>query len=104
MTILRTLVLAVCLAPAAALAAPPPWSSAGGRAEEVASEPSMGDFVQGLHAEGLRGRALADAIRAEHLRRGHGPPEGKGWRREGHGPPADRGGDRADHRKGHPER
>jgi hypothetical protein len=56
-----------------------------------------------LHAEGLRGRALADAIRAENLRRGHGPPEGKGWRRDGHGPTDERGADHTDERR-HPRR
>lgn len=39
--------------------------------------PGMGSYVQELHARGLRGRALADAIHAEQARRGFAYP-GKG--------------------------
>lgn len=39
--------------------------------------PGMGSYVQELHARGLRGRALADAIHAEQARRGI-PSQGRG--------------------------
>lgn len=39
--------------------------------------PGMGSHVQELHARGLRGRALADAIHAEQARRGIGAMNGK---------------------------
>lgn len=39
--------------------------------------PGMGAYVQDLHARGLRGRALADAIHAEQARRGI-PSQGRG--------------------------
>lgn len=40
--------------------------------------PGMGSYVQELHARGLRGRALADAIHAEQARRGVGPMKNSG--------------------------
>jgi hypothetical protein len=97
--ILRSLVLLAGLAPGLALAAPPPWAHAGGRAASAdvddgadqgdgAEDGSFGDFVRAQREAGLRGRALAEAIRAEHVRRGHGPPEGKGWRRDREAAPA----------------
>lgn len=41
---------------------------------------NFGGFVQQQLDAGLRGRALADAIRAEHRARGIGRPEGRGRR------------------------
>jgi hypothetical protein len=59
---------------------------------------NFGDFVQQKLSEGLRGRALAQAIREEHAARGigGGPPEGKGGKGKGPdhepGPPEGKGG------------
>ena len=82
---LRSLLLLAAFAPGLALAAPPPWSHAGGRhaeaRDEQPAEESFGAFVRAQREAGLRGRELAEAIRAEHVHRGHAPPEGKGWRR-----------------------
>ncbi|MGV3661761.1 MAG: hypothetical protein ACO1TE_16360 [Prosthecobacter sp.] len=56
-------------------------------------QPGMGSYVQDLHARGLRGRALADAIHVEHLRRGDKVklmPLPSGQKKEAAAPPMDR--------------
>jgi hypothetical protein len=50
-----------------------------------APKENFGAFVQAQLAAGKRGRALAEAIRAEHARRGHGP-KGAGARDKMDGP------------------
>ena len=71
---------------------------------------NFGAFVQARLAEGLRGRALADAIRAEHAARGigqgrrleqrGGPEGGRGGPPDGRGGPPDGRGGRPDERGG----
>lgn len=59
----------------------------------AASKDSFGSFVRAQVESGLRGRALAEAIRQQRARRGMGPKEGRGngnARGQG-GPPAGRG-------------
>jgi hypothetical protein len=58
---------------------------------------NFGAFVQAQLAQGLRGRALADAIRAEHARQGRGPGA-RGGQKAG-GPP---GKSKAPEQKGGP--
>ena len=64
--------------------------------DETGPIEGFGAFVQERLAEGLRGRELAEAIRAEHARRGigpgnrldrRGPPEGRGPGMRGEGMP-----------------
>ncbi|MGE5927440.1 MAG: hypothetical protein ACM357_08805 [Gemmatimonadota bacterium] len=53
-------------------------------AREHGPVPGLGRFVRGRLDEGLRGQALADAIRREHVRRGTGGDQsGRASRREG---------------------
>ena len=55
------------------------WKSA----REHGPVPGLGVFVRGRLDEGLRGRALADAIRQEHARRGTGGDQGSASRKQG---------------------
>lgn len=82
---LRALLVLVLAVPALASAAPPPWAPAHGHddAAEATCEPAegtLGETVAAARADGLRGRALAQAIHAEQACRGHGPsaPHGHG--------------------------
>jgi hypothetical protein len=59
---------------------------------------NFGSFVQAQLQQGLRGRALSDAIRAEHARQGRGPGA-RGGRPDGAGP---RGGPPAASKRGGP--
>lgn len=86
--------------------------------EENGPVENFGAFVQARLQDGLRGRELAQAIRAEHAARGigrgarldgrRGPPEGRGpnaarnrgARPESAGSPAERGGPPADRARG----
>jgi hypothetical protein len=63
---------------------------------EGGSKDNFGAFVKSRVEAGLRGRELADAIHAEHARRGMGKPAGAGkpgdaGRRDGTGRPNDAG-------------
>lgn len=66
-----------------------------------APKDNFGAFVQAQLAAGKRGRALAEAIRAEHAKRGHGPkrPDVTGAAPRG-GPPAGARGGRPSNAKG----